>query len=385
MTIPYFLQRFILLSSVLMATAAWSAASIPPPPELAAKSYVLMDAASGTVLVDHQGDMRLPPASLTKLMTAYIATLEIRSGHIKENDLVTISEKAWRMGGSRMFIDVGKQVSVNDLFHGIIIQSGNDASVALAEHIAGSEEAFVTLMNQQAQRLGMVNTHFMNATGWPDDNHYSSAHDMTRMARAIIDADPAHYAIYAQKTFLWNGIQQPNRNLLLWRDDGVDGLKTGHTEAAGYCLVASAKRNGMRLIAAVFGTASEASRATETAKLLGYGFLFFEGKTFYKQGEVVTNVPLWKGAAPLVKAGVATDLGASVPRGTLAALSTRTVPEPVLVAPIKQGDVIGRVELLQDGKVLSQTNLVALENIEQGSFFRRLWDSIRLFFHGIFG
>jgi len=171
------------------------------------------------------------------------------------------------------------------LFHGIIIQSGNDASVALAEHIAGSEEAFAALMNQQAQRLGMGNTHFMNATGWPDDNHYSSAHDMARMARAIIYADPAHYAIYAQKTFLWNGIQQPNRNLLLWRDDGVDGLKTGHTEAAGYCLVASAKRDGMRLIAAVFGTPSEAARATETAKLLGYGFRFFEGKTFYKQAK----------------------------------------------------------------------------------------------------
>src|SRR5690606_2322072 len=218
--------------------------AIPAPPQLAAKSYVLMDAASGKVLVDNNGDERLPPASLTKLMTAYIATLEINRGQIREQDLVTVSEKAWRTGGSRMFIQVGSQVTVDDLLHGVIIQSGNDASVALAEHIAGSEESFAEMMNQSATRLGLQNTHFRNATGLPDPEHYSSAHDMAKLARAIIYQDPEHYAVYAQKEFLWNNINQPNRNRLLWRDKSVDGLKTGHTDEAGYCLVASAVRDG---------------------------------------------------------------------------------------------------------------------------------------------
>ena len=385
MTTSYFLQRLVLLFSVLMAPAAWSAPVIPPPPQIAAKSYVLMDAASGNVLVEHLGDERLPPASLTKLMTAYVATLEMQRGRLKETDQVTISEKAWRMAGSKMFVDVGKLVSVSDLFHGIIIQSGNDASVALAEHIAGSEEAFAALMNGEAQRLGMRNTHFANATGWPDPNHYSTARDMATLARAIIYADPAHYAIYSQKYFLWNGIQQPNRNLLLWRNDGVDGLKTGHTEEAGYCLVASAQRGSQRLIAAVFGTDSEAARATETAKLLGYGFLFFESKVFHKQGEVLATAPVWKGAARTIKAGLAEPLAISVARGELGKLGTQVVLQPTLIAPIKQGDVIGKVEIHQGDKVLKQANLVALETVEEGGFFRRMWDGIRLFFKGLFG
>src|SRR5690554_2558475 len=259
-------------------TAATAPTVIPAMPELAAKSYVLMDAASGNILVEHNGDERLPPASLTKLMTAYIATVEMKRGQIAEQDLVTVSEKAWRTGGSRMFIDVGKQVSVDDLLHGIIIQSGNDASVALAEHIAGSEEAFSSMMNQAAARLQLNNSHFKNSTGLPAEDHYSSAHDMARLARAIIYEDPEHYAIYAQKEFLWNGIKQPNRNLLLWRDKSVDGLKTGHTDEAGYCLVASAVRDDMRLISVVFGAASEASRAAETQKLLTYGFRFFRSE-----------------------------------------------------------------------------------------------------------
>ena len=379
-----FPQRLVLLFSLLIAPAAWSAAIVPPPPELGAKSYVLMDAASGTVLVNHEGDLRLPPASLTKLMTAYIATLEIDRGHLHENDMVTISEKAWRMGGSKMFVKVGNQVSVNDLFHGIIIQSGNDASVALAEHIAGDEDAFAALMNGNAKQLGMSNSHFMNATGWPAEGHYSTAHDMATLARAIIYADPAHYAIYAQKEFLWNGIKQPNRNLLLWRDDGVDGLKTGHTDEAGYCLVASAKRDGVRLIAAVFGTESEAARATETAKLLGYGFRFFESKTFHRKGEVLANAPVWKGAMRTVKTGLTGDLAASVVRGELGKLSTQLVLNSTLIAPIKQGDVIGKIEVRQGDKVLNRTDVVALESVEEGGFFRRSWDSIVLFFKGLF-
>ncbi|MDO9221564.1 MAG: D-alanyl-D-alanine carboxypeptidase family protein [Thiobacillus sp.] len=382
---PYFLQRLVLLFSLLFAPAVWSAQITPPPPPLVAKSYVLMDAASGAVLVNQLGDERLPPASLTKLMTAYIATLKIQRGELKESDLVTISEKAWRMAGSKMFIDVGKQVSVSDLFHGIIIQSGNDASVALAEHIAGSEEAFAALMNGEAKRLGMSNSNFANATGWPAPDHYSTARDMAILARAIINADPVHYAIYAQKYFLWNGIQQPNRNLLLWRNDGVDGLKTGHTEEAGYCLVASAKKNDQRLIAAVFGTGSEAARATETAKLLGYGFLFYETKTFYKKGAVLTEAPVWKGAARTLKAGVNTDVAMSMPRGDAAQFSTQVVLNPTLVAPLKQGDVVGKVEIRRGDKILRSVDLVALESIDQGGFFRRVWDSIRLFFKGVFG
>jgi D-alanyl-D-alanine carboxypeptidase (penicillin-binding protein 5/6) len=386
MTTPYFLQRLVLLFGVLIAPAAWSAAIVPPPPELAAKSWVLMDAASGNVLVDHLGDTRLPPASLTKLMTAYVATLEMQRGRLKENDLVTISEKAWRTGGSKMFVEVGKQVSVNDLFHGIIIQSGNDASVALAEHIAGDEDAFAALMNGEARRLGMTNTHFMNATGLPADGHYSTARDMAKLARAIIYADPAHYAIYSQKEFKWGDMKpQPNRNLLLWRDPSVDGLKTGHTEEAGYCMVASAKRGGERLIATVFGTDSEAARAAETAKLLGYGFRFFESKVFHKQGEVLATAPVWKGAARTVKAGAQADLAVSVPRGTLDSVVTQLVLKPTLIAPIKQGDVIGKVEIRQGDKVLKQVDVVALETVKQGGFFRRMWDGIRLFFKGLFG
>ena len=380
-----FPQRLVFLFSVLMAPAAWSASVVPPPPELAAKSYVLMDAASGAVLVNHQGDLRLPPASLTKLMTAYIATLEIDKGQLKENDLVTISEKAWRMEGSKMFVGVGNQVSVGDLFHGIIIQSGNDASVALAERIAGEEDAFAALMNGQAKRLGMTNSHFMNATGWPAEGHYSTARDMATLARAIIYQDPVHYAIYAQKEFLWNGIKQPNRNLLLWREDGVDGLKTGHTDEAGYCLVASAERGGQRLIAAVFGTESEAARAAETAKLLGYGFHFFESKTFHKKGEVLANAPVWKGAARTVKAGLMGNLAFSMPRGEIAGLSTQLVLNPTVIAPVKPGDVIGTIEIRQGDKVLKKTDVVALEAVEEGGFFRRSWDSIRLFFKNLFG
>lgn len=385
MTTLYFLQRLVLLVSVLIAPAAWSAPLIPPPPQLAAKSYVLMDAASGNVLVNVQGDTRLPPASLTKLMTAYIATLEIKRGQIKESDLVTVSEKAWRMGGSKMFIKVGNQVSVNDLFRGIIIQSGNDASIALAEHIAGAEDSFAAMMNGQAKRLGMTNSHFMNATGWPAEEHYSTARDMATLARAVIYEDPEHYAIYAQKEFVWNGITQPNRNTLLWRDDSVDGLKTGHTEEAGYCLVASAQRNGQRLIAVVFGTDSEAARATETAKLLTYGFRFFESKLFHKKGDVLANAPVWKGAARTVKAGLADDLAASFAKGELVTLSTQTVLKPALIAPVKAGDVIGKIEIKQGDKVLKQADVIALETVEEGGFIRRMWDGLRLFFKNLFG
>lgn len=365
-------------------TPATAPAVIPAMPELAAKSYVLMDAASGNILVEHNGDERLPPASLTKLMTAYIATVEIKRGQIAEQDLVTISENAWRTGGSRMFIDVGKQVSVDDLLHGIIIQSGNDASVALAEHIAGSEEAFASMMNTAATRLQLDNTHFMNATGLPAEEHYSSAHDMAKLARAIIYEDPEHYSIYAQKEFLWNGIKQPNRNLLLWRDKTVDGLKTGHTDEAGYCLVASAVRDDMRLISVVFGTSSEAARAAETQKLLTYGFRFFETKTFYQKGVELAESKVWKGQTNTVKVGLADDLTLTLQRGQLQKMAARMILDESVVAPVKQGDRLGVVEVRLGDDVMHSADLVALQNVEEGGFFRRVLDSIRMFFYSLF-
>ncbi|HQS83169.1 MAG TPA: D-alanyl-D-alanine carboxypeptidase family protein [Thiobacillus sp.] len=385
MTSPSFLQRLVLIFSLLLAPAAWGADAIPPPPQLAAKSWVLMDVASGSILVDHEGATRLPPASLTKLMTAHVAALELQRGRIKESDLVTISEKAWRMGGSKMFVKVGNQVAVSDLLRGIIVQSGNDASIALAEHLAGGEDTFAALMNQEAKRLGLADTHFLNATGWPAEGHYSSALDMARLARAIVIEDPDHYALYAEKEFVWSGIKQPNRNLLLWRDPTVDGLKTGHTEEAGYCMVASSKRDGMRLVASVFGTDSENARATETAKLLAFGFNFFDSKTFFKQGETVQTLAVWKGAARTVKAGVKADFAAALPKRTSGDYQTRIVlPEDEPVAPIAAGAPLGRVELVSaDGKVVMQAPLVALEAVEEGGFFRRMWDSIRLFFKGL--
>ena len=375
------------LVSILGFTASAALAveqAIPAPPQLAAKSYVLMDAASGKVLVDHNGDERLPPASLTKLMTAYIATLEIDKGQISEQDRVTISEKAWRTGGSRMYLQVGTQATVDELLHGVIIQSGNDASVALAEHIAGSEDAFAELMNHAGDRLGLSNSHFRNATGLPDPEHYSSAHDMAKLARAIIYQDPAHYAIYAQKEFLWNNIKQPNRNLLLWRDKSVDGLKTGHTEEAGYRLVASAVRDGQRLISVVFGTRNEEARSAETQKLLTYGFRFFETQTFYTRGAELAQASVWKGASREVKAGLREDLTLTVPRGQAKQLKASMNLDPTLIAPIEQGQVIGKVEVRNGEELVHSADLIALEGVAEGGIFRQLWDSIRLFFYGLF-
>ncbi|NLY56977.1 MAG: D-alanyl-D-alanine carboxypeptidase [Gammaproteobacteria bacterium] len=361
-----------------------SAPLMPPAPTVAASSYLLIDADSGKVLVEHNADTPLPPASLTKMMTSYIASMEILRGQLKESDEVLVSEKAWRMGGSKMFIEVGNRVPLIDLLRGVIIQSGNDASVAVAEHIAGSEEAFADLMNSHAQRLGMSNSHFENATGLPGENHVSSARDMAIMAKAIIEDDPEHYSLYKEKEFVWNGIRQPNRNLMLWRDSTVDGLKTGHTDEAGYCLVASAKRDGMRLISVVMGTASEQARAAETQKLLTWGFRFFETRHFYQPNQAVASARVWAGQESQVEAGLADGLVLTLPKGQADKLEASVTLDSMIKAPIAVGDVLGQVEVKLGEDVVHTGPLVALAEVEKAGFFGRLWDSIRLFFFGLF-
>lgn len=364
--------------------AAGSVPIVPTAPQLAATSYLLIDANSGAVLVEHNPDVRLPPASLTKMMTSYIARLEIQRGQLKEDDLVLVSEKAWRKGGSKMFIEVGNQVRVIDLLRGIIIQSGNDASIAIAEHIAGSEEAFADLMNSHAERLGMSNTHFLNSTGWPAEGHLTSSRDMATLARATIRDDPEYYKIYKEREFVWNGIRQPNRNLMLWRDPSVDGLKTGHTEEAGYCLVASAERDGMRLISVVMGTSSEAARAAETQKLLTWGFRFFETRTFYQPGQVLSNARVWAGADSTVEVGLTDGLIVTLPKGTLDKLEASITMNTAIKAPIAAGDVLGQVEVRDGDNVVHSAPVVALADVEEAGIFGRLWDSIRLFFYSLF-
>ncbi|MFP1678109.1 D-alanyl-D-alanine carboxypeptidase family protein [Alloalcanivorax sp. C16-2] len=377
---------FWLLLAGLLAVSPLARAEnmIPRAPEVEARSYLLLDAKSGQVLVEHNADKELPPASLTKMMTAYLVEKEIQAGNIGERDMVPISVKAWRMGGSRMFVKEGTQVPVADLLKGVIVQSGNDASVALAEYVAGSEGAFADLMNNQASQLGMNNSHFVNATGWPAENHYTTARDLAWLARAIIRDYPEHYDIYAQKEFTYNGITQQNRNLLLWRDDAVDGLKTGHTEEAGFCLVSSAEQNGMRLISVVMGTDSEAARARESQKLLSYGFRFYETYEGYGAGDVLDTPKVWMGAADQVRLGLEDDLVLTVPKGSHDQLKAEMSIQPELRAPIEEGRQYGTLTVSLDGKELVQRPLVALEAVEEAGFFSRIWDHIVLFFKGLF-
>lgn len=353
---------------------------IPAPPQIAAKGFLLIDAHSGKVLVSKNADEAMPPASLTKMMTSYIATHEIEKGNVSEQDMVRVSIKAWKTPGSRMFIKEGTRVSVGDLLKGIIIQSGNDASVAMAEFIAGSEDAFADLMNQHARLLGMDNTHFMNSTGLPSKHHYTTATDLAKLARAIINDHPDHYGIYAEKDFTYNDIRQPNRNKLLWRDKSVDGLKTGHTEEAGFCLVASAERGGMRLIAVVLGTTSEEARATETQKLLTYGFRYYETRKLYSAGETLETAKVWGGANDQINLGVVEDVYITVPRGQYSSLQASMLVDEYITAGVDAGAEFGSIKVeLQDKVVLDQP-LVALESVEPGGLIKRLWDQLVLFF-----
>jgi D-alanyl-D-alanine carboxypeptidase (penicillin-binding protein 5/6) len=353
---------------------------IPKPPVLNATAYVLMDAASGEILVQKNADKQLPPASMTKMMTSYLATHELALGNLGEQDQVPISIKAWKMGGSKMFIREGRDVALIDLIKGIIIQSGNDASIAVSEYVAGSEDAFVDLMNKHTQRMGMTNTQFKNATGWPAKGHFSSAHDMAILAQAIINDHPEYYSLYKEKYFEFNKIRQPNRNKLLWRDPSVDGLKTGHTDEAGFCLTASAQRNGMRLIAVVMGTHSENARATETQKLLTYGFRYFETHRLYQAGASIKNLPVWFGEETEFDIGLNKDLYITIARGSKEQLQVETLTNEFVEAPLNAGEIQGTLTIRLEDKVLAERSLVALSTVTEAGFFSRFWDGIKLFF-----
>jgi len=354
----------------------------PTAPTIAAKSYILQDFASGRVIAESNSEQRLPPASITKLMTAYVVSHELALGNINLADEVLISEKAWRMVGSRSFIEVNTKVPVEVLLRGMIIQSGNDAAVALAEHIAGSEETFAQMMNQYAQQLGMFNTNYQNATGLPSAEHYTTAKDIAILSAAIIRNFPDHYKWYAEKEYTYNNITQHNRNKLLWRDATVDGLKTGHTEEAGYCLAASAQRSGMRLVSVVLGTRSENARAQETQKLFNYGFRFFESHELYKAHDKITDIKVWKGASERINLGLDTSLAVAVPRGRYKELvATTNIQQPV-IAPIALGSVLGQVEIRLGDELIATQELVALNEVALGSWWRRLIDSILMMIWG---
>jgi D-alanyl-D-alanine carboxypeptidase (penicillin-binding protein 5/6) len=368
---------FGLLWTALIVLPA-GAAPVPAPPSVAATGHLLIDFDSGHVLAENNADQRLEPASLTKIMTAYVVMKEIQAGQVKLQDQVLVSKKAWRTPGSRMFIEVGKKIAIEELLKGMIIQSGNDASVALAEHVAGSEETFANLMNDHAKRLGMVNTHFVNSTGLPHAEHYTTPRDIARVTRATIREFPEIYQWYATKEFTFNNIKQHNRNKLLWRDDAVDGVKTGHTEAAGYCLVASAKKDGMRLIAVVMGTRSEDSRASESQSLLNYGFRFFETHRLYSAGEKLTSTRVWKGSQERLRLGLARDLYITIPRGQYPNLNAGMRIEPQIMAPVASGQPLGAVTVSLDGQSIVETELVALDSIVEGGVVQIAKDTVLL-------
>ena len=352
----------------------------PPAPDVAAKSYVLLDYQSGQVLQAQNADMRVEPASLTKLMTAYLTFTAVKQGRLKLDQTLPVSEKAWRSEGSRMFIDPKTPVKVEDLMKGMIAQSGNDASITLAEGIAGTEDAFTELMNREAKRLGMSNTHFMNATGLPHAQHYSTARDLAVLAAAIIRDFPEFYPLYSLKEFTYNKITQPNRNRLLWQDPYVDGMKTGHTESAGFCLVSAAKRGDMRLISVVTGTNSDNARTAESQKLLNYGFQFFETYRLYQKGQSIATLPVYKGGSNTVKAGFTRDVYLSLPKGYYPHAKATLVSRQPLVAPLAEGQAIGTVQINVDGKTYATYNLQALDSVSVAGIFGRAWDTVKLWF-----
>jgi len=352
----------------------------PAPPVIGAKGYLVIDSRTGYELAALNADESLAPASLTKIMTTYVVFSALKQGQISLEDEVTISEKAWRAEGSRMFVEVGKRVTVHDLLLGMIVQSGNDASIALAEHIAGSEDVFAEMMNQQAAAIGLHSSHFQNATGLPGDDHRTTARDLATLARALIEQFPEYYPMHAEKEFTFNGIKQSNRNSLLWRDDSVDGLKTGHTEDAGYCLVASAKRDDMRIISVVLGTSSTKARTDGTQALLNYGFRFFETRLLFKAGEEISTARVWKSANEYSRLGVLEDLYITVRRGSYDKLESKLDIPALVVAPLVAGQAVAELIISLDGDELIKTPLRALEDNPSGTFWQTIKDSVSLWF-----
>ena len=369
--------RLVFFLAGLLCAAAHAAT--PPAPRVMGKAWIVGDVTSGQVLLAEKADERIEPASLTKLMTAYLVFAALHDKKLTLEQRVTVSPRAWRAPGSRMFIEPRKPVSVDELIKGMEVQSGNDACIALAEAVAGSEDVFVQLMNREAARLGMAGSHFMNPTGLPDARHYSTARDLYTLAAALIRDFPEEYArYYAIKEFRYNNITQPNRNRLLWLDRTVDGLKTGHTEAAGYCLIASSKRGPRRLVSVLLGSTSEATRAQESLKLLNWGYQFFDDVKLFGGGEVVRTLDVWKGAQNAVKAGVKSDLYVTVPKGEAGKLKADVVSEQPIIAPIARGQRVATLRIALDGKPLAEHALVALEPIGPAGLIGRAWDTLRL-------
>ena len=376
----------------LLMFTAWGVQAVnivPSPPQVAAKSYILIDAASGEVLVEHNADLPLPPASLTKLMTSYVLTAEIASGRVSNDDMVVVSENAWSQnpvfnGSSLMWIEPGKDVSIADLHRGIVVSSGNDATVAVAEHVAGNESAFADMMNAHAEALGLVDSYFVNSHGLPDPDHLTTARDLATLSQALITRFPEEYALYKEPEFTYNDIRQYNRNTLMAEDASVDGLKTGHTQAAGYCLVASAERRGMRLISVVMGTTSTNARKNETRSLLNYGFRFFETSTPHEAMAELAKPRIWKGQQDYLSVGLIDAVTLTLPRGKKKNLDTVVEMDEEIIAPVALGDTLGRVLLTLDGETVYESSLVALETVEAGGFFARLWDWVLMLIASIF-
>lgn len=362
---------------------AYGALTTPPPPTIEAAAYILVDYNSHKVLASKDPDQRIDPASLTKMMTVYAIDHELKQGRLKLEEEVPISPSAWKTEGSRMFAEVGKKIPVHALLKGIIIQSGNDASVALAEYVAGTESAFADIMNQYAKQLGMQNTHFTNATGIPDPDHYTTAHDMALLARALIRDFPETYKTYSEKWFTFNGIKQPNRNRLLWREPYIDGIKTGHSSTAGYCLAASGQKDNMRLISIIAGAPSEAARTDQTLQLLRYGFRFFETHAPFQAEAPIYQTRIWMGAQKKLPLGVEKPLYVTIPQGQYANLSAKMVVDKHIDAPIKQGTSYGKVVVILENEPIAEAPLVALESIPKGTFWARCADYVSLGLHKI--
>ncbi len=377
------MRALLFLVSLGIAAASYAQSAnplVPPAPPVAARSYLLLDYHSQQMLAGQNANGRVEPASLTKLMTAYLTFSALKQKQIQPAQVVPVSERAWKAEGSRMFIEPRQPVTVDELLRGMIVQSGNDACIALAELIAGSEQAFVQLMNREAQRLGMKDTHFVNATGLPNPQHYSTAYDLALLAISIIRDYPEYHPLYSVKEYRYNNITQANRNRLLWSDPTVDGMKTGYTENAGYCLITSARRGERRLLSVVLGTASEAVRAAESQKLLNYGFQFYDSVKLYGKSQPVASLQIWKGSDNSVKAGFLSDLYISLPKGQADKLKANLESRQPLFAPVREGQKIGVMKLTLDGKPYAEIPVVALETVALAGIFGRGWDSIRLLF-----